>query len=58
MVAEQRDPPERPAIGVAGLDEVLHEGLIPGRAYLSRGRPTQVNPPSTCAKQLWRREPP
>ena len=30
---------KRLSTGIAGLDEVLHGGLIPGRAYLARGGP-------------------
>ena len=30
---------ERLSTGVEGLDEVLHGGLLPGQAYLLRGRP-------------------
>jgi circadian clock protein KaiC len=30
---------ERLSIGIQGLDEVLHGGLIAGRAYLVRGGP-------------------
>lgn len=29
----------RLATGVSGLDEILHGGLVPGRAYLVRGGP-------------------
>ncbi|MCX7854787.1 MAG: AAA family ATPase [Anaerolineae bacterium] len=31
--------PQRISTGVPGLDEILHGGLIPGRAYLIRGGP-------------------
>ncbi|HLW24617.1 MAG TPA: ATPase domain-containing protein [Steroidobacteraceae bacterium] len=31
--------PERASVGIAGLDEVLHGGLIPGRLYLVDGNP-------------------
>lgn len=30
---------ERLSTGVSGLDEILHGGLLPGRAYLIRGGP-------------------
>jgi KaiC/Histidine kinase-, DNA gyrase B-, and HSP90-like ATPase len=33
------DPSVRLSAGIAGLDEVLQDGLIPGRAYLLRGGP-------------------
>ncbi len=37
---KKASPPEnRLSSGVSGLDEVLHGGLIPGRAYLVRGGP-------------------
>jgi circadian clock protein KaiC len=39
MVAERKKSPDRPSTGVPGLDEVLHDGPIPGRAYLVRGGP-------------------
>lgn len=32
-------PQDRLSTGVPGFDEVLHGGLIPGRAYLVRGQP-------------------
>ncbi|MFH5797130.1 ATPase domain-containing protein [Haladaptatus sp. CMAA 1911] len=32
-------PPTRISTGVSGLDEILHDGLIPGRSYLVRGDP-------------------
>ncbi len=32
-------PPARVSTGVAGLDEILHGGLVPNRAYLVRGGP-------------------
>jgi len=30
---------DRLSTGILGLDQILHGGLIPGRAYLVRGRP-------------------
>lgn len=33
------EAPVRLSTGIAGLDEVLHGGLVPGRAYLVRGGP-------------------
>jgi circadian clock protein KaiC len=33
------DPTVRLSTGILGLDEILHGGLIPGRAYLLRGGP-------------------
>jgi circadian clock protein KaiC len=35
----KRDPSVRLSTGIAGLDEILLGGLIPGRAYLLRGGP-------------------
>jgi circadian clock protein KaiC len=35
----RRDPSVRLSTGVAGLDEILLGGLLPGRAYLLRGGP-------------------
>lgn len=32
-------PQDRLSTGVSGFDEILHGGLIPGRAYLVRGQP-------------------
>ena len=34
-----KEPAHRISTGIAGLDDVLHGGLIPGRAYLLRGGP-------------------
>jgi circadian clock protein KaiC len=31
--------PQRLSAGIAGLDEILHGGFVPGRAYLVRGGP-------------------
>ena len=36
---DEKEPPMRLATGVAGLDEILNGGLVPGRAYLVRGGP-------------------
>jgi circadian clock protein KaiC len=39
MAKESREQEVRLRTGVAGLDEVLHDGLLPGRTYLVRGGP-------------------
>lgn len=39
MAEESREQEVRLRTGVAGLDEVLHGGLLPGRTYLVRGGP-------------------
>jgi circadian clock protein KaiC len=39
MAKESREQEVRLRTGVAGLDEVLHGGLLPGRTYLVRGGP-------------------
>ena len=36
---EMPDPERRLSTGVAGLDEVLHGGVLPGRTYVVRGGP-------------------
>ena len=36
---DDKEPTTRLATGVAGLDEILNGGLVPGRAYLVRGGP-------------------
>lgn len=33
------DAKDRCPTGIVGLDEVLHGGLVPQRAYLARGGP-------------------
>lgn len=38
-MGKTKTQPERLCTGVQGLDEVLHDGLIAGRAYLVRGGP-------------------
>jgi len=38
-MTDRKAPPERVKTGVAGLDEILHGGLIPNRLYLIEGLP-------------------
>ena len=44
---------ERLSTGVAGLDEVLHGGLLPGQVYLVRGGPAPARRPWPCSSS-WR----